>query len=95
MLELIREEYGLEELEEGQPQELTIPAADVDHPVDDLVHIFGVAKVTLGGDVVAFKAGKGVGKIEGLKSVINDGNTLVYHFWDSHFQYVLLHEVKY
>jgi hypothetical protein len=51
--------------------------------------------MVLGGDVAAFKAGKGIGNILGFRTVINDGNTIVEHFWDNSFQYVLLHEIKY
>ena len=60
-----------------------------------MVYVFGEAKVQLAGDVGGFKAAKAIGNILGYRSVVNDGNTLVYHFWDHQFQYVLLHEIKY
>lgn len=75
------------------PQDHLLPAFP--NPSDDLPFIFGQSKITLGGDVSGFKAVKGIGPIVGFRTVINDGNTLVYHFWDNNFQYVLLHEVKY
>lgn len=93
MNQLIMEEYGLEELQPEQPQQCPLPP--LHNPGQDLEYIFAQCKIVLGGDISAFKAEKGIGDILGCRSVINDGNTLVYHFWDANFQYVLLQEIKY
>ena len=62
---------------------------------NDLRFVFEQAKVGLAGGIGEFKAARGIGEIKGFRNVINDGNTIVYHFWDSNFHYILLHEIKY
>lgn len=61
----------------------------------DLATILGQAQVKVTGDVGQFKADSGMGIIEGYRKMVNDGNTIIFHFWDSHNHYVLLHEIKY
>ena len=85
------EELGLEDLEIN-PENKSVPEAN---KANDLAYVMEQSKIVLGGDVNAFKTEKGVGAINGFRSVINDGNTIVYHFWDSSFHYILYHEIKY
>lgn len=61
----------------------------------DLVGVMAQAKVVLSGGVSEFKVGRGIGVLLGVRCLINDGNTLVYHFWDSGFDYVLHQEIQY
>ena len=85
------EELGLDDLEVN-PENKSVPEASKDN---DLAYIMEQSKIELGGDVAAFKAEKGVGEINGFRNVINDGNTIVNHFWDPSFHYILYHEIKY
>ena len=61
----------------------------------DLVEVMAHGKVVLSGGVGEFKASRGIGTLLGVRCLINDGNTLVYHFWDSGFDYVLHQEIRY
>jgi len=61
----------------------------------DLTHVLQRAQIKIEGDLSKFKQNNKIGKIEGGQKLINDGNTLIYHFWDETNNYVLLHEIKY
>ena len=87
----ILEELGLDDLEIN-PQNMTIPEVNKNN---DLGYVFSQSSINLEGDIAVFKGEKGIGEIEGFRNVINDGNTIVHHFWDNSFHYILYHEIKY
>lgn len=62
---------------------------------EDLALIFAQAQVKIGGNLGQFKANSNIAAIQGYRKVVNDGNTIIFHFWDNENHYVLLHEIKY
>ena len=87
------EEYGLEE-DSFSFQDVPVPEELVQKQ-GDLAFVLGLARVELGGDSPAFKEQHSIGAILAAKRLVNDGNTIIYQFWDEKHHYVLLHEIKY
>ena len=61
----------------------------------DFRRVMELSKITIGGDLKVFMEEKGIGEIKGCRKVIDDGNTIVVHFWDEQSDYLLMQEIKY
>lgn len=61
----------------------------------DFRKVMELSKITIAGDLQGFMQEKGIGEIKGCRKVIDDGNTIVVHFWDETHDYLLMQEIKY
>lgn len=91
-MEEIKEEYGLED-EELEIEDYPLPAgAD---QASYVTSILEKAQIKAEGLMGQFRTEAGLGDIEGYRRIVNDGNTIIFHFWDGLHHFVLLHEIKY